>query len=99
MHCYRNVGKRTPEQSQQVKRAQRCYIILAFSLVWVSIVAWRLSSIQIFDKEQWTNWAKRQHNTAYTVASERGPIFDRNGSLLAVSVPAESIFVRPKEVR
>jgi cell division protein FtsI (penicillin-binding protein 3) len=41
----------------------------------------------------------RQHLSEVTVASERGPIFDRNDKLLAVSVPAGSVYVRPKQVK
>jgi cell division protein FtsI (penicillin-binding protein 3) len=34
-----------------------------------------------------------------TIASERGPILDRHGKMLAVSVPAGSVFVRPPFVQ
>jgi cell division protein FtsI (penicillin-binding protein 3) len=56
-------------------------------------------SLQVSDVERWQDWALKQHVAEVEVASERGPVLDRNGKLLAVSVPAESVYVRPKQVR
>lgn len=63
------------------------------------IIVCRLLSLQIINFSTWQEWAAKQHQAKIQVASERGPILDRNGKLLAVSVPASSIFVRPREVR
>jgi cell division protein FtsI (penicillin-binding protein 3) len=68
------------------------------SLVWVAGLIWRLYSLQISDFETWQDWALRQHVSELQIASERGPVLDRNGKFLAVSVPAESVYVRPKQV-
>jgi cell division protein FtsI (penicillin-binding protein 3) len=57
-----------------------------------------LYSLQVSDFETWREWAARQHVSDLKIASERGPVLDRNGKYLAVSVPAESVFVRPKQV-
>jgi cell division protein FtsI/penicillin-binding protein 2 len=59
---------------------------------------WRLYSLQIADFETWQDWAIRQHVSELQIASERGPVLDRNGKPLAVSVPAESVYVRPKQI-
>jgi cell division protein FtsI (penicillin-binding protein 3) len=67
--------------------------------VWVSAVIARLVSLQITASNRWQDWAVRQHLSEVMVASERGPIYDRNDKLLAVSVPAGSIYVRPKQIK
>lgn len=59
----------------------------------------RLYSLQVSDFETWQDWAIKQHLSELEVASERGPIYDRDGKLLAVSVPAGSIYIRPKLVK
>jgi cell division protein FtsI (penicillin-binding protein 3) len=59
----------------------------------------RLVSLQITASNRWQDWAVRQHLSEVMVASERGPIYDRNDKLLAVSVPAGSIYVRPKQIK
>ena len=65
--------------------------------VWVCCLVWRLLSLQVGSGVEWEEWASKQHNGEIKVASERGPIVDRNGKFMAVSVPAGSIYVRPKD--
>jgi cell division protein FtsI (penicillin-binding protein 3) len=70
-----------------------------FALLWVGVLVARLYSLQISDFERWQDWAIRQHVADVEIASERGPVLDRNGKLVAVSVPAESVYVRPKQIK
>ncbi len=84
----------TPSQ----KRA-RLLLISGLSVCWVGLLIARLYSLQIADFERWQDWALKQHFSEVRLASERGPILDRNGKLLAVSVPAGSIYVRPRQVK
>jgi cell division protein FtsI (penicillin-binding protein 3) len=81
------------------QRPLRLRIIGLCAMGWVGILLARLYSLQISDFEKWQDWAIRQHVADVEIASERGPILDRNGKLVAVSVPAESVYVRPKQVR
>jgi cell division protein FtsI (penicillin-binding protein 3) len=76
----------------------RLRLLGLLSLVWVVGLVWRLYSLQVSDFEKWQDWAIRQHVSELQIASERGPVLDRNGKFLAVSVPAESVYVRPKQV-
>jgi len=75
----------------------RLRIIFTLAFLWSSLVVWRLYELQIANVDTWEEWALKQHLDEIEVASERGPILDRNGKLLAVSVPAGSIYVRPKK--
>lgn len=69
------------------------------AVVWVLLVGMRLYVLQIKDNGVWQQWASKQHNSDIQLASERGPILDREGRLLAVSVPASSVYVRPKLIK
>ena len=85
--------------SLAVKRPMRLRLIGLCSLAWTGILIGRMYSLQVSDQERWQDWAIKQHVADVEIASERGPIVDRNGKLVAVSVPAESVYVRPRQVR
>ncbi|MCO6430904.1 MAG: penicillin-binding protein 2 [Deltaproteobacteria bacterium] len=75
------------------------WFILFFAVVWSLVLLTRLFSLQIANFETWQDWAIKQHFTEIRLASERGPIYDRQGRLMAVSVPAGSVYVRPRQVK
>jgi cell division protein FtsI (penicillin-binding protein 3) len=81
--------------------ARKLRLVAFFTLccIWSSCLVWRLYSLQISNYSTWQDWALKQHFQDVQLASERGPIYDRDGNLLAVSVPAGSIYLRPKQVR
>ena len=75
-------------------------IALALTITFgFSIVVCRLFSLQIAHFQKWQDWALKQHFSELKIASERGPIIDRNGKTLATSVPSGSIYVRPGQVK
>ena len=80
-------------------RRVRLFMVAGGALCWVLLVMWRLASLQIIDQDRWQEWAVKQHLAEVKLASERGPVYDRRGRLLAVSVPAGSVYVRPAQVR
>lgn len=80
-------------------RRMRLGLVAAAALLWSAGLVARLFSLQISDFEKWQDWALKQHFAEVELASERGPIYDRNNKLLAVSVPAGSVYVRPHLVR
>lgn len=89
-HSVRRVG---------ANRSGRTLILAGAAICWSLLVIARLVSLQISDFERWQEWALKQHFSEITVASERGAIVDRNGRLMAVSVPAGSIYARPKQIK
>lgn len=80
------------------KLARLSLIALASVVLGLAVVV-RLAHLQLFHADRWVETALKQHVTDLEVASERGPIIDRNGRLLAVSVPASSIYVRPRLIK
>ncbi len=81
------------------KRPMRLRLIGFLSILWSGLLVGRLYSLQVSDFETWQDWALKQHVAEVEVASERGQVLDRNGKLMAVSIPAQSIYVRPKQVK
>lgn len=81
------------------KRPNRLRLIGLFAVVWSGLLVGRLYSLQVSDFETWQDWAVRQHVAEVEIASERGQVLDRNGKLMAVSVPAQSIYIRPKQIK
>ncbi len=80
-------------------RRRRIALLIALAVAWSGLLVWRLMSLQIYQPDFWRVTARKQHFSEIKIASERGPIYDRNNQLLAVSVPAGSVYVRPAEVR
>ncbi|MEY4701237.1 MAG: hypothetical protein RL326_1424, partial [Pseudomonadota bacterium] len=81
------------------QRPMRLRLIGVLALIWTGGLVARMYSLQVSDFETWQDWAVRQHVADVEIASERGPVLDRNGKLMAVSVPAQSIYVRPRQVQ
>lgn len=87
------------QSDRELNRRGRLYVIGVVACLWVGALLFRLYSLQIADFERWQEWALKQHISKQKLASERGPIFDRRGRLMAVSVPAGSVYVRPSRIR
>lgn len=62
------------------------------------LVLSRLVQFTVVQSTQLAREAASQHNQRLTFTPRRGAILDRNGELLALSVPAESLFVRPRKL-
>lgn len=62
------------------------------------LVLTRLVQLTVVQGEQLARQASNQHQQRITLPSRRGAIFDRNGEPLALSVPAESLFIHPRRL-
>jgi len=62
------------------------------------LVLTRLVQLAVVQGEQLARQAANQHQQRITLPSRRGAIIDRNGEPLALSVPAESIFIHPRKL-
>lgn len=80
------------------RRARLAFLAVG-AIIWSGLIVARLYSLQIANFEKWQDWALKQHFTEVELAAERGPIYDRNSKLMAVSVPAGSVYVRPHLIR
>ncbi len=76
---------------------------LGFAFVCVAgfygFIGFRLVQLQVLGNATLESLAARQYQKIGSVAPFRLPIYDRNHEELAVSIPASSVFARPKLIR
>lgn len=65
------------------------------ALLWAAVIAGRLVYLQILNHESFRETALDQHTRLEELYASRGAIADRNGHLLAVSVPVETVAINP----
>jgi cell division protein FtsI (penicillin-binding protein 3) len=80
-------------------RRQRLALLGLLSIIWGCFLVYRMYELQLGEQSRWRQSAMKQHVSEVKLALERGKIVDRNGQLLAVSVPAGSVYVRPAQVK
>jgi len=79
-------------------RDRRVVILSRAFLLWALILAGKLVYLQLWRHQELAAAARQQHNGTETIPAPRGKILDRTGQTLALSVPAESAFVDPRNV-
>jgi cell division protein FtsI (penicillin-binding protein 3) len=82
----------------QDRRTRLGVVVLLMLLASVAVVC-RLYALQFSEAENWRLSAVKQHSSKILLAPARGQILDREDRIMAVSVPAGSVFVRPLEVK
>ncbi|MCB0330646.1 MAG: penicillin-binding protein 2 [Bdellovibrionales bacterium] len=103
-HLFSDYAERQSKQDSRGQvplpnRGRRVRIVVSASILWTALIVGRLYQLQISEYHSWNGTAHKQHASTITLASERGAIYDRNGKILATSVPGGSVFVRPRQVR
>jgi len=81
----------------QKKVKKRTIILFFFSILWLSLLVFRLFQLQVIDHPRLKKEAIQQNQYKSTIESRRGTIFDRNGTILARSIPKYSVFFQPME--
>jgi cell division protein FtsI/penicillin-binding protein 2 len=81
----------------QKKVKKRTVILCFFSLIWSGILVFRLIQFQVIDHTQLKQEASHQNQNKSTIEPKRGTIFDRNGTILARSIPKYSVFYQPMD--
>ncbi len=81
------------------KLKRRIYGLLGlFSLFSLFLMAGAFNH-QVLQREQYTDWADRQHFKPVRLIPLRGKILDRRGTPMAVSLKAGSVFAHPGSVK
>ena len=74
--------------------------ILFFAAVILFIgILGRIAYLMFFQGAELQNMAESQWTRNLTVAPQRGSILDRNGAVLAQSASADTVVLRPAEVK
>lgn len=93
--------KRRPESARRANRIIQTrtllllgvFGVLTFVLLFAKLYHW-----QITEHDELQSVAVRQQTLRTTVEASRGTIYDRDGTILAMSASAEDIFLSPKEI-
>lgn len=91
----------TKVSPQDLAARMRFRLRLAGGLLLVLLLAVALRAIQLqaFDGERLARMGERQHLQEWIVQPERGTIFGRGGDALAISIEAQSVYVRPRRLK
>lgn len=76
----------------------RWLVVWVLAVVWMAAVLARLSYLQLFCYTEYFARAQRQQQRSFEISPKRGPIYDRKGRELAVSLPMDSVFADPSDV-
>ncbi len=79
-------------------RRSRLMILTACIIAGLSGLAARCVHLQVFRASALLELARSQHEKEITLDPQRGPILDRNGHELALSLDVDSLFADPSEV-
>ncbi len=77
----------------------RILILAALALLWMTTVFGRLAYLQLFRHSDYMARAMRQQRRTLDITPKRGSIYDRNMHPLAMSVPVQSAFAIPSELK
>jgi len=76
----------------------RFMLIVAAFILWIGGISVRLVHLQINQHELLLSKARSQSRIVTNTKLMRGTIYDRNGSVLAMSVPVKTLYVNPSEI-
>jgi cell division protein FtsI (penicillin-binding protein 3) len=84
---------------KQNKVHLRTLILAGLALLWMTAVFGRLAYLQLVQHSHYMTLAMRQQRRTLDITPKRGAIYDRNMHPLAMSVPVQSAFAIPTEVK
>jgi len=84
---------------EQEKVHVRLLIVVGVAFLWMTAVFGRLTYLQLIRHSEYMSRAMRQQKRTIEIDPKRGTIYDRNMRPLAMSVPVESAFAIPTEIK
>lgn len=78
---------------------RRLRILVALSMIALALLVGRVVWLQTADASDYRQAGIDQRRASIALRADRGTIFDRNGTELAISVPATSIYANPKLIQ
>jgi cell division protein FtsI/penicillin-binding protein 2 len=77
----------------------RWLVVWVVAVVWMVAVLARLSYLQLFCYSEYFAKAQHQQQRTFEISPMRGVIYDRKGRELAVSIPMDSVFADPTDIK
>ncbi len=72
--------------------------LAGIAAAWAAAILWHLASLQLLHHAEFARKARRNQEVAIEIPAARGPILDRSGHALALSIPSEKVTVDPMKV-
>ncbi len=85
------------KNSHRRRTKRRILILVVFSIMWLGVLVLRLVQLQVINAKQYRSKVLDQTQNIIDVNPKRGTIFDRNGTILARSIPNPSVFFQPPQ--
>jgi cell division protein FtsI (penicillin-binding protein 3) len=77
----------------------RWLVVWVVAVVWMGAVLARLSYLQLFCYSEYFAKAQHQQQHVFEISPMRGVIYDRKGRELAISIPMDSVFADPVDIK
>jgi cell division protein FtsI (penicillin-binding protein 3) len=77
----------------------RWLIVWVVAAIWMGAVLARLGYLQLFCYSDYVAKAQHQQQRTFEISPMRGQICDRKGRELAISIPMDSVFADPSEIK
>src|SRR5271169_4239676 len=77
----------------------RWLVVWVVAVIWMVAVLARLSYLQLFCYSEYFAKAQHQQQRIFEISPMRGVIYDRKGRELAVSIPMDSLFADPTDIK
>jgi len=71
----------------------RAFIVCGILVVLLSVLSWRVFTIQVVDRQQYASTGQRAFQRTETLPAIRGMIVDRRDEVLAKTIPVSSLFI------
>ncbi|HYZ83224.1 MAG TPA: penicillin-binding protein 2, partial [Bryobacteraceae bacterium] len=77
---------------------RRLRVLARFCCFWAILIVGRLVMLQVFQRDEYHRIAQSQQDRQVELLAPRGAIQDRNGKLMAKSLPVESVSINPLRI-
>ena len=84
---------------EQRSLRRRWLVIGIVALMWMVAVLFRLSYLQLVCYAEYFAKAQHQQRRVFEISPKRGAIYDRKGRELAISIPMDSVFGDPTDIK
>ncbi|MEG1657555.1 MAG: penicillin-binding transpeptidase domain-containing protein [Oscillibacter sp.] len=85
-------------RANQMIRSRTVLMMVLLGVATFALLFMKLYDLQINQHEELQTKAVKQQTRSTVVTASRGTIYDRSGSVLAISATAETVFVSPAEI-
>jgi cell division protein FtsI (penicillin-binding protein 3) len=84
---------------EQRSLRRRWLVVGVVALIWMAAVLFRLSYLQLICYAEYFAKAQHQQRRVFEISPKRGAIYDRKGRELAISIPMDSVFGDPTDIK